>query len=160
MVQRLTGSTAAQPALAGASGVPREFLFILCDLPRQRAFRLQPAPRPTPRGDAPAIEPDAIEPEPMGFGEIPIGQWSPDVETRIAPEVLNATMTFDGSPSDEPHQGVAPDPRSAGHKGSTTRASPRPRSRPTRRRRPPARTASSRLRELPVMGRLDQRRAV
>lgn len=156
MVQRLTDPPPRLRSLV--PGVPPEFLDF-CDLLLANEPRLRPLLAADALQMLRAIEPDAIEPEPMGFGEIPIGQWSPDVETRIAPEVLNATMTFDELSSDEPHEAsrsIAGLPtQGLDDKSSAEAAFTADEETPTT-----GAYGLFGLRELPVMGRLDQRRAV
>jgi eukaryotic-like serine/threonine-protein kinase len=156
MVRRLTDPPPRLRSLV--PGIPPEFLDF-CDLLLANEPRLRPLLAADALQMLRAIEPDSIEPEPIVFGEIPLGPWSPDVETRIAPESLNATRTFDELSSDEPREvsrSILDLPtRGLDDKSSAEAAF-------TADEETPITGAYGLfgLRELPVMGRLDQRRAV
>ena len=106
-----------------------------------------------------AIDPDPIGPAPAAFGVISTGPWGPDVVTRITPELTGASDAFDEPSSGEPPEA----PRSIADL-------------PTRgldeaRGAEAAFTADEEaeaagayglfgLRALPVLGRVEQRRAV
>ncbi|MEP7124739.1 MAG: serine/threonine-protein kinase [Byssovorax sp.] len=156
MVRRLTDPPPRLRSLV--PGIPPEFLDF-CDLLLANEPRLRPLLAADALQMLRAIEPDAAEPEPIGFGEIPIGTWSPDVETRIAPEVLNPTMTFDELSSDEPREvsrSIVDLPtRGLEDKSSAEAAFTADEETPTT-----GAYGLFGLRELPVMGRLDQRRDV
>lgn len=161
MVRRLTDPP---PRLhPKVPGIPTEFLDF-CDL----LLANEPRNRPLLAADAlqmlRAIVPDSAEVEEVAFGVIPTGPWSPDVETRIAPESLHATMTFDELSLDAP-------PELSRSEVSRSLVDVPTRGLEDERSTESAFTADEEsetagayglfgLRELPVMGRLDQRRAV
>jgi serine/threonine protein kinase len=161
MVRRLTDPP---PRLRPqVPGIPSEFLDF-CDL----LLANEPRNRPLLAADAlqllRAIVPDSVEVEDVPFGVIPTGPWSPDVETRIAPESLHATMTFDELSMEEP-------PEMSRSEASRSLLNVPTRGLEDERSTESAFTADEEtpttgayglfgLRELPVMGRLDQRRAV
>jgi serine/threonine-protein kinase len=156
MVRRLTDPPPRLRSLV--PGVPTEFLDF-CDL----LLANEPRDRPLLAADAlqmlRAIEPDPIEPDEVEFGVIPTGTWSPEAETRVAPEVLNVTMSFDELSSDEPREvsrSIVDLPtRGLGDARFAEAAFTADEEIPTT-----GAYGLFGLRELPVMGRLEQRRAV
>ena len=156
MVRRLTDPP---PRLRPqVPGIPTEFLDF-CDL----LLANEPRNRPLLAADAlqllRAIAPDSIEPEELAFGVIAIGPWSPNVETRLAPSTMHPTLTFDGLSLDESRElsrSVVDLPTRGLEDQSLTATAF------TADEETPITGAYGLfgLRELPVMGRLDQRRAV
>ena len=156
MVRRLTDPPPRLRPLV--PGIPPEFLDF-CDL----LLANEPRNRPLLASDAlqmlRAIEPDSAAPDEVSFGVISTGPWSPEVETRIAPESLHPTLTFDELSLDEPRErlrSVVDLPtRGLEDKGAAEAAFTADEETPTT-----GAYGLFGLRELPVMGRLDQRRAV
>ena len=157
MVRRLTDPPPRLRSLV--PGVPPEFLDF-CDLLLANEPRLRPLLAADALQMLRAIEPDAIEPEPLAFGEISIGSWSPDVETRIAPEVLNATLTFDELSGDEERREVSRSIVDLPTRGLEDRSSAEAAFTADEETPTTGAYGLFGLRELPVMGRLDQRRSV
>ena len=123
----------------------------------------EPRSRPLLAADAlrllRAIAPDRIEPAPPSFGSIPTGPWSPNVETRVAPEEDGVSASFDDLPSDERREVSRSIPDLPTH-GLDTAGGAEAAFTADEETQATGAYGLFGLRALPVLGRLEQRRAV